>query len=108
MAGRTLALKQIPDLAYHTVKVNGSLIIFEFETRQEIRKLVDNPLSVSFIKLDLIDCERIDSAGIELLQRLNLKLREKNGRLKLVNANPNVQQVLDICGISTLMDVEIA
>ena len=96
------------DLRYTTMKVDGNLIVFDFEARQSVRRLVDTPPDTPFIELDLSGCEFIDSAGIELLHRLHMKLKSRKGHLRLINANLTVREVLDVCGVATLMGVEMA
>lgn len=95
------------DLRYNTVKVIGSLVVFDFEARQALRRLVDNLPETPFVELDLSSCEFIDSAGIELLQRLYANLKSKKGNLRIINANFAVREILNVCGVATLIGVEM-
>lgn len=99
-------MKQQNDVFYK-VPIDGNFTVFDFDNRQIIRRLVDDSLE-PFIELDMALTDMIDSAGIELLSKLNKSLQNRNGKLKITNVAPHVHEVLDVCGVSTLVGVELA
>lgn len=51
------------------------------------------------------NCDIIDSAGVELINKLRVRIKEKKGHLKITNVNPSIEEVLKICGIAHLVEV---
>lgn len=94
-------------LEYHKHSLEGNLTIFEFDNRQSLRRFIYEPPVPPFVELDFSATECVDSAGIDLLSRLNRSLQEKKGKLKITNVDSTVYDVLDICGVSSLVGVEL-
>jgi anti-anti-sigma factor len=68
------------------------------ELRREVLEQSD-----SRVIIDLSRITRIDSAGLGQLMSCYSHLVRNNGSLKVLNATPEVQKVLDMTGISTLI-----
>jgi len=73
------------------------------QVEEKLFGLVDGGASrmvINFEKLDFIS-----SAGLRTLLSTAKRVREAKGDLKVCNLNPNVQEVFDITGFSTLFNV---
>jgi anti-sigma B factor antagonist len=68
------------------------------ELRREVLEQTD-----SRVIIDLSRVTKIDSAGLGQLMSCYSHLVRNQGSLKVVNARPEVRQVLDMTGISTLI-----
>ena len=55
--------------------------------------------------LDLADVEYVSSAGLRALLQIN-KDMSKQGKLKLLNINPNVKEIFDMIGFSRIFTIE--
>ena len=60
------------------------------------------------IGLDLEKVHYISSMGIRLLIRFNKQFQEVNGRFGLAKSSPEVKTVLDMVGLSTLLNLPSA
>jgi anti-anti-sigma factor len=90
--------------AFRIVKARGRLdastgLVFE----QECRALIDS--GESDLGIDLSGLDYISSAGLRVLLVLAKELKKGGGRLALYGAKKPVQEVFDVTGYSTLLDV---
>jgi anti-anti-sigma factor len=88
-------------LRYKTIELNGNLVVFDYLCRQQLREVMDEP----FVEIDMKNCDIIDSAGVELINKLRVRIKEKKGHLKITNVNPSIEEILKICGIAHLVEV---
>lgn len=88
---------------YKRIKLDGNLVVFNYNTRQQIHRVMNDP----FVEIDMENTDIIDSAGLELLTKLRHQINERKGHLKIVNVNPSVKDVLDVCGLTNLVDVHL-
>jgi anti-anti-sigma factor len=57
------------------------------------------------ILIDLSDARFIDSRMVELLLKAAERVRRQGGQLAICCGGPEIQQVLDLCGVSRLLPV---
>ncbi len=55
--------------------------------------------------LDLAQLEYISSAGLRVLKRVQMKMREKNGSLALKNVGRQIMEILEITGFKNLFRI---
>jgi anti-anti-sigma factor len=90
--------------AFRVVKARGRLdastgVLFE----QECRAVIDG--GESDLGIDLSGLDYISSAGLRVLLVLAKQLKTAGGRLALYGAKKPVQEVFDVTGYTTLLDV---
>ena len=71
------------------------------EVEAQLKEVVE-AAGGSEVVVDASELEYISSAGLRVL----LKLRRRQGRLKIVEANPEVYEIFDVTGFTELLDVE--
>ncbi|HZD54459.1 MAG TPA: STAS domain-containing protein [Woeseiaceae bacterium] len=84
-----------------TVKLAGRLDAAQVPRAQEFLAGIAEPCS-----LDLEDLDYISSAGLGVLLRLHKRLVGGGGRLKLVNVNPHIKDILAYSGFDKLFEIE--
>ncbi len=85
------------------VKVIGRL---DTTTAPQLETEIDALLSgLTAIELDFQDLEYISSAGLRLLLKLQ-KSMNKQGYMKILHVNPEVQEVFEITGFSEILSIE--
>ena len=73
------------------------------EKEKEIDSIISNN-SFSSLILDFDKLNYISSAGLRII----LKLKQKYQNVSVINVNPEVYEILDMTGFSTIMDVKKA
>ena len=72
--------------------------------REMVRDLADKG-NKKFI-LNLGEVQYIDSSGVGELVRTHTTVRNQGGRLKLVNLNKHVDELLQVTKLSAVFDIE--
>jgi len=71
--------------------------LLEAELKKEINE-------TKFITLDFKNVEYVSSAGLRVLLNIH-KLLMKDGKLVLINVNQTIQEVLDMTGFSSILNI---
>ncbi|MCD7932513.1 MAG: STAS domain-containing protein [Tannerellaceae bacterium] len=88
-----------------TIAVSGqldTLTAVEFEST--VREVLDNG-AVSVI-LDAADLTYVSSAGLRIILTLQKGMTAKNGTLVIQNVQPDIKEIFDITGFSTILTIE--
>lgn len=72
---------------------------------QQLRELIDE--GARAITVDIADLTFIDAAGITALVRTGNDLRRSGGRMRLRSPSRNVQKVLRITGVGSLLSDDL-
>lgn len=104
MKNFSISERQTGDATY--LVLSGDLIFGEAtnELRRSIRRLL-NAGSTKII-LDMKAAGYVDSSGIGELISGHTAITRENGQLKLVNVSPRLRQLLAICKLSTIFDID--
>ena len=87
-----------------TVVVRGELDVYTApQLRARLHDLVD--AGISTVTLDLADLAFIDSSGLGVIVGTLKRLRERDGNLVLRSPSRATAKVLDITGLSQILDV---
>jgi anti-sigma B factor antagonist len=73
------------------------------EAERELNQLIGN--GVRNIVLDFASLEYISSAGLRVCLATSKKMKAIGGAIRICNLNETVQEVFDISGFSTILDV---
>ena len=86
-----------------TLTVSGRI---DTITAPELEKFaLEHMEGITEMVLDLADVEYVSSAGLRALLQIN-KDMSKQGKLKLLNINPNVKEIFDMIGFSRIFTIE--
>lgn len=86
-----------------TLKIAGRL---DTTTAPELEAAIDASLSVAReLVLDFTDLEYISSAGLRVLLKAQ-KSMQKNGSMKICNANESIMEVFEITGFADILTIE--
>ena len=86
-----------------TLTVSGRI---DTVTAPELEKFaLEHMEGITEMVLDLADVEYVSSAGLRALLQIN-KDMSKQGKLKLLNINPNVKEIFDMIGFSRIFTIE--
>src|ERR1700749_2081532 len=96
-----LAWKQTQGGSFLRFKANAELTHSAQELDELRREVLEQ--SDSRVIIDLSRVTRIDSAGLGQLMSCYSHLVKNRGALKVLNPTPEIRQLLDITGISTLI-----
>jgi anti-sigma B factor antagonist len=69
---------------------------------KEVNKDIEN---VTKLIIDLKEVDYVSSAGLRVLLTLE-NLMEENGEMKVINVSPNVKEVFDMTGFSSILTLE--
>jgi anti-anti-sigma factor len=91
----------------------GSVVLIAVEgtvdtlTTNELNTLFEKQVESGRIRLvtDLSGVDYLASAGLRLLLTTASRVRQKGGELKVAAPNENVRRVMEMAGISTLIEV---
>lgn len=87
-----------------TVSIRGELDVYTApQLRTRLHELFDG--GVSEITLDLADLSFIDSSGLGVIVGALKRLRERDGNLVLRAPSRSTSKVLEITGLSRILDV---
>jgi anti-anti-sigma factor len=99
-----------PELKLETVKTREETLIrcvgkMTYTSAELLRSTV-RPLfpETKRVVLDLKDMTYLDSFGLGVLVGAYLSARRQDCQLRLINANPQVQQIMRITNVSYLID----
>ena len=96
-----------------TIKDVGDVKVVQFQghldsnTSQEAENCLNDLLSQQATKI-LVDFENLDyisSAGLRVLLSTAKQLKTNDGKLRLCNLNETVQEIFDMSGFSTILQV---
>ena len=86
-----------------TLTVSGRI---DTITAPELEKFaLEHMEGITEMVLDLADVEYVSSAGLRALLQIH-KNMSKQGKLKLLNINPNVKEIFDMIGFSRIFTIE--
>jgi anti-sigma B factor antagonist len=68
-----------------------------------LMELIDNGVMKIVLNLEVVDY--ISSTGLRVMLFIGKKLNGKGGELRLSNLNDTVQEIFDISGFSTILNV---
>ena len=96
--------RQIDDTAF--LNLSGDITFGEGSDifRRTIRRLLSD--GKTKIHLDLKEVVYVDSSGIGELVSGFTAVKRENGQLKLLNLSPRVRQLLTICKLLTIFDID--
>jgi anti-sigma B factor antagonist len=106
--GRAVAIKTSTRLLHNVVIVDTMGELRLGEGTDCIRTVVGELLGQGYcnILLNLGDVRHIDSAGIGELMSCYTSVNNRGGKLKLLNLNKNVRNLLQITRLYTIFEVE--
>jgi len=81
---------------FKKVKLEGSLVFSAPDSKQKIRDAIKG----KNVALDFSGVESMDSSGVDVICELRTALRRKGGSLRLYGANPQIRELLEICGFT--------
>jgi anti-anti-sigma factor len=84
------------------VALNGA---FDQSQRDRLDDALAAALGSSLVILDLKQTLHFDSTVLSSLMRLHKTMLERDGNLVLVRVPHNVHRLLDICGLTRLVDI---
>lgn len=68
---------------------------------------IDSKISdISVLKLDFDQCDYVSSAGLRVLINSFKKMKNKMGKMELINVGENLKTVLKNTGLDTIFDIE--
>jgi len=91
--GNTLAVSEITELNA------GNAGVFRDQVRSALTQAQAN------IDIDLSQMEFVDSAGLGSLVALRKTACERNGRVRLINPSPHVQQILELTRLHRVFEI---
>jgi anti-sigma B factor antagonist len=100
-------------LEVNTIKVNDVVVVKLLgnldtntapDAEEEINKSLDEGTQKMIINLE--QTNYVSSAGLRIFLATAKKITASGGALKLCGANDVVQEILDISGFSTILDVK--
>ncbi len=86
------------------VAINGKL---DMVTAAEFRSKVDEALAGGAKRaiVDMAELSYMSSAGIGALTAIAIQFQKAGGELRVANVQPNVQKIIEICGIGKMVRV---
>lgn len=90
---------------------NGKLIInlegrLDTNTAPQLEDTINQQIeNITELLLNLKNLEYISSAGLRVILSAQ-KIMNKQGKMKIINANDNVMEVFDMTGFLDILDVE--
>ena len=90
---------------------NGKLIInlegrLDTNTAPQLEDTINQQIeNITELLLNLKNLEYISSAGLRVILSAQ-KIMNKQGKMKIINANDNVKEVFDMTGCLDILDVE--
>lgn len=93
-------------------KANGSDLVLSLEgrldttTAPELEAVVKSELDgVTSLEIDMAGLEYISSAGLRVLLAAQ-KIMNKQGAMKVTNANEDIMEIFDVTGFSDILSIE--
>lgn len=86
------------------IKVKGRL---DASTAEKLEETLESFVNEDRVRV-LVDCETLDyisSAGLRILLSSAKELKKTNGKIYLSSLNPNVKQVFEISGFTTIFPI---
>lgn len=88
------------------VKIHGELDLkVADDLRQELDETLDK-IDKKDLVLDFIGVDFIDSSGLGVILGRYKRLSMLEGKLVILNPNPNVKRILELSGITSLIEVK--
>jgi anti-sigma B factor antagonist len=91
---------------------NGDSLVLKLEgrldatTAPQLEELAKAELDgVASVALDFADLEYISSAGLRVLLTMQKKMSGKNGKMTIKNVCDNIQEVFEMTGFSTILNI---
>jgi anti-sigma B factor antagonist len=98
-----MTIKKIIEGEKMTIKLSGRL---DTVTSPELENEVGSDLdSVKDLVWDLGDLEYISSSGLRILLSVQKRMN-KQGSMKVVNANETIMDIFDITGFTSILTIE--
>lgn len=88
-------------MGFKNIQLEEDLIFTNIKIIQQIKDI----MSEKFVELDFHNVHRIDSTGIDILIRLIRSLKKNEGDLRIIKVNMYVFEILEMCGIPTMIEV---
>lgn len=100
----TNLIRAFPD-EIHYIEVIGRIDNHNVDT---VREMVDAALARNrtHLLLDLHSVEYINSAGLRALVQFYKQVKRRNGSLILINPSENVQRLLNLVGLDSVLDIQ--
>ena len=97
-------------MAIETRQIEDAIIIdlcgrFDAAAKKEVQQAIDAAFATgtSHVILNLTDVSLVDSAAIGLLAINHQKVKQKGGRISLLNPKPEVRMILDMAAMPRLI-----
>ncbi|MCR4744228.1 MAG: STAS domain-containing protein [Lachnospiraceae bacterium] len=74
------------------------------DVQEELQALVND--GVDDLSFDMSDTGYMSSAGLRVLVTMQKELTAKGGRFTVLNVAPAIREVLDVTGLSSVMNIE--
>ena len=84
------------------VKIDGRL---DTNSAQEVENQVKDLKGVKTLIFDLKDLKYISSAGLRILLACQKEM-EKQGTMKIINANSDVKEIFEVTGFDEILTIE--
>jgi len=89
-------------MLFQSVKIKGDLVLMNPAGLEQVR----GASGYKYVELDMSATGCMDSAGMDLVFKLATDVRKKGGRLTIRNARPHVREVMDMCRMDAVADIE--
>jgi anti-sigma B factor antagonist len=86
------------------LKEDDLSLINHHELTDDVNKEIDN--GISFIQFDLNDLDSINSSGLGILISNLKKVKEKSGRLRLINVNEKIFNVFKLTKLNDVFEIQ--
>ena len=97
-------------MAIETRQIEDAIILdlcgrFDAAAKKEVQQAIDAAFATgtSHVILNLTDVSLVDSAAIGLLAINHQKVKQKGGRISLLNPKPEVRMILDMAAMPRLI-----